>query len=167
MEIHLSGDQSIEAGPSRTGVGHSQPVPAAEMLPIMEGARARGVADAFDLMGQGAILLDAAGGVLHVTAAAQALLGEQVCVQSGHLVARTADANHAIQQLLEAILDRGCKRESVELAAQDGFRALRISGLAFAPGSRSAYQLLAAVLMISDSAPDPAGFAPGGPESLG
>lgn len=123
------------------------------MLPIVAGARARGVADAFEMVGQGALLLDATGTVLHAGAAALALMGQDLSVQSGHLAAQTATANQAIQDLLSALLDEGARAESVVLSRSDGLPALQIRGFAFAPEARGAYQLLAAVLLIDEIAP--------------
>jgi hypothetical protein len=48
------------------------PVCAQTLAPLLEGARARGVADAFEMAGQAAILLGGAGDVLHMGRGAQA-----------------------------------------------------------------------------------------------
>ena len=62
--------------------------PGDSLAPLLEGARARGVADAFELCGQPAILMGGAGDVLHVGAAAQALLGEGLRLRAGRLAPR-------------------------------------------------------------------------------
>ena len=61
--------------------------PAARLAPVLEGARARGVLDAFDMTGQAAILLGRAGEVLQVGASARALLGAGLRLEGGRLVA--------------------------------------------------------------------------------
>ncbi len=166
MEIRLTDQQSAEQSQPGTADG-SLWVDDDILVPIMEGARARGVADAFEMTGQGAILLNAAGGVLHVTAAARARLGPDLSVSSGHLVARTALANHAIQDLLAGLLDRGTGTESLVLNGINGLPGLRIKGLTFPAGSRSDYQLLAAVLLIGDSDLGEVGFVTGATDSAG
>jgi len=120
------------------------------LLPVMEGARARGIADAYDLIGQGAILLDETGGVLHAGRRALQLMGEELSVQSGHLVAQTATANHAIQQLVAAILDDGESGESIVVSRSDGLPALQLRAFSFEKGTRSPYQMLAVVLLVDE-----------------
>jgi hypothetical protein len=137
---HAAGPAEVDRVPDREAI-----------LPVVEGARARGVADAFEMVGQGAILLDATGAVLHAGTAAQRLMGVDLSVQSGHLVAQTATANRAIQVLVSALLDAGARAESVVLTRSDGLPSLTIRGFAFQPEARSAYQLLAAVLLIDES----------------
>ncbi len=85
------------------------------ILPLLEGARARGVADAFEMIGQGAILLDATGAVLHAGTAATRLFGEGLSIRSGQLVGRTAAANQAIQDLIATVIHaRGAGEATVE-----------------------------------------------------
>jgi hypothetical protein len=150
MAIHSSiaeGQDAQTHGQEHRGRGSDRDA----ILPLVEGARARGVADAFEMVGQGAILLDATGTVLHAGTVALELMGLDLSVQSGHLVAQTGSANHAIQDLLTAILDEGARAESIVISRSDGLPALQIRGFAFNPEARSAYQLLAAVLLIDES----------------
>ena len=77
---------------SRAGLtGASEPAamadPATRLAPVLEGARARGVADAFAMAGQAAILLGGAGEVLHACADAGSLLGAGLRLKDGRLVA--------------------------------------------------------------------------------
>jgi hypothetical protein len=69
--------------------------------PIIAGARARGVADAFELLGEAAILLDFSGAVLHVGASAHPLMGCALCVVSDHLAPAGPRSAPALQSLLE------------------------------------------------------------------
>jgi hypothetical protein len=70
--------------------------------PIIAGARARGVADAFELLGEAAILLDFSGAVLHVGASARPLMGCAVTIVSDHVAAAGGRSAGALQSLLEA-----------------------------------------------------------------
>ncbi len=69
--------------------------------PIIAGARARGVADAFELLGEAAILLDFSGAVLHVGASARPLMGCALSVVSDHLAPAGPRSAPALQTLLE------------------------------------------------------------------
>ena len=129
----------------------AQPLTPQSLRPLIEGARARGVADAFEMVGQGAILLDATGTVLHAGAAALQLMGQDLSVQSGHLVAQTATANQAIQDLVAALLDTGARTETIVISRSDGLSSLKIRGYAFASENHSPYQLLSAVLLIDEA----------------
>jgi hypothetical protein len=150
MAIQAGLGERQERQPAEQGSRHS--IPEDQTLrPVMEGARARGVADAFELVGQAAILVDPTGTVLHAGLAALRLMGQDLSVQSGHLVAQTATANQAIQDLMAALLDQGAREESVVISRSDGLPALQIRGFAFAPGVQNPYQLLAAVLLIDES----------------
>ena len=149
MAVHAGFRESKSQQPSKAAEGASLP-DGHVIMPIVEGARARGVADAFEMVGQGAILLDARGGVLHAGQAAHLLMGQDLSVRSGHLVAQTATANQAIQDLVAALLDEGAQAESIVISRSDGLPALRIRGFAFAPENRSAYQMLAVVLLVDE-----------------
>jgi hypothetical protein len=75
----------------------------AEVLaPIVAGARARGVADAFEMARIAAVLVDGTGAILHVGKLAEPLLGRELNVVSRHLVADSAKANRALERLIAA-----------------------------------------------------------------
>jgi hypothetical protein len=115
---------------------------------MIAGARARGVADAFEMIGEAAILLDYSSAVLHVSALAKPMLGCAVNIAGGHVVALSRKAADPLERLLECGLsdDTGpliCEADL--LCAEEGMRQrLR---LVKAPGG-DAYQLLAAVLLL-------------------
>jgi hypothetical protein len=149
MAIQAGLGERQERQPGEQGGRQSLPDDQA-LRPVMEGARARGVADAFELVGQGAILIDPTGAVLHAGLAALRLMADDLSVQSGHLVAQTATANQAIQDLMVALLDQGAREESIVISRSDGLPSLQIRGFAFAPGVQNPYQLLAAVLLVDE-----------------
>lgn len=92
--------------------------------PIIAGARARGVADAFELLGEAAILLDFSGAVLHVGASARPLIGCAVSIVSDHLAPANARSAAALQGLLEAGLAEGAaaRLEADLPCAESGMR---------------------------------------------
>jgi hypothetical protein len=92
--------------------------------PIIAGARARGVADAFELLGEAAILLDFSGAVLHVGASARPLIGCAVSIVSDHLAPASARSRSALQGLLEAGLAEGAaaRLEADLPCAESGMR---------------------------------------------
>lgn len=117
------------------------------LAPIIAGARARGIADAFEMIGEGAILLDFSGSVLHVGPLAKPMLGCALSVTGGHIVAISRKAAGPLQALIEAGLADGAPRVLEEdlLCAEEGMRQ-RVR-MVRAP-SDDAYQLLAAVLVL-------------------
>jgi hypothetical protein len=118
------------------------------LRPLLEGARARGVADACQLLGYPCVLLDASGGVLHASDAARALLAGDLRLTGGHLVAADAQANHRIEQLVEAALSGAVSEVAIAAgAAASGDLFIRALPL---PGAQDdEAQLLKAVLLLS------------------
>jgi hypothetical protein len=120
--------------------------PVDAMAPVIAGARARGIADAFEMLGEGAILLDFSGSVLHVGMAAKPMLGCGLAIAGGHVVATSRKGAKALQRLLEAGLAEDAPRilEADILCTEEGMRQ-RVR-MVRAPAD--AYQLLAAVLVL-------------------
>ena len=120
-------------------------LPAEIVRPVLEGARARGMADAFELMGKHAIFFDGSGNVLHVARSAEALFDGHLRLAGRQLVATGPDGNRVLQSILGAALDG--RAVEAELPAESGQGALRLVGL---PGPRAAQacQLLRAVLLL-------------------
>ena len=123
------------------------PAPAVDHLaPVIAGARARGIADAFEMLGEGAVLLDFSGSVLHVGEAAKPMLGCGLTIAGGHVVAASRKAAGSLQRLLEGGLADNAPRvlEIDLLCTEEGMRQ-RVR-MVRAPAD--AYQLLASVLVI-------------------
>ncbi len=115
---------------------------------MLAGARARGIADAFEMMGEAVILLDFSGQVLHVSERAQPLLGCALTIAGGHVVASDRKTAAPLQRLLEAALaTEGPVRLEEDLrCAEDGMRQrVRIYRPLVAG---EACQMLAAVLVL-------------------
>ena len=122
--------------------------PGDTLAPLLEGARARGVADAFELCGQPAILLGGAGDVLHVGAGAQALLGEGLTLRAGRLAPRAPGAGRFGARLEAALAGVGQgNHEPLTLAAAGG-GAMRVRILPFEGGQGNLAQLLKAVVLL-------------------
>ena len=137
------------AGPAQ---GHGAPRgsggPVEGLAPLLEGARARGVADALELTGQAAILLGGAGDVLHTGASAQALLGEGLSLRGGRLVPRD-QGDGCFGALMESALvgvSHG-NQEGLTLRAGGG-GSMRVRILPFEGGLANPAQLLKAVVLL-------------------
>lgn len=130
-------------------VESSEPITATHdtLAPVIAGARARGIADAFEMIGEGAILLDFSGSVLHVGGLAKPMLGCALTVTGGHVVAASRKAAEPLQRLIEAGLADDAPRVLEEdlLCAEEGMRQ-RIRMVRAPAGD--AYQLLASVIVL-------------------
>ena len=117
------------------------------LAPVIAGARARGIADAFEMIGEGAILLDFSGAVLHVGPLARPMLGCALAVTNDHVVALSRKAAEPLQHLLQAGLADDAPRVLEEdlLCAEEGMRQRVRMVRASTP---DAYQLLASVLIL-------------------
>lgn len=134
-------------GSERRGADVPRSAPEVDtMAPVIAGARARGIADAFEMLGEGAILLDFSGSVLHVGAAAKPMLGCGLTIAGGHVVATSRKAAESLQRLLEAGLADDAPRvlEMDLLCAEEGMR----QRVRMVRAPTDAYQLLASVLVI-------------------
>ena len=127
------------------GVGD---LPLETLRPLLEGARARGMADAFDLIGVPAVLIDAAGSVLHVGAGAAARMGGSISVASRHLVGVDASSNRALQDLVAAALAGESKM--VKLKAIGDFEALCVRAVPMPSTKDNPYQLMKAIIVLDD-----------------
>lgn len=140
--------------PGREGTGEksiagAQAAKPGEVLaPIIAGARARGIADAFKMLGEAAILLDFSGYVLHVGEGAEPLLGCALSITSSHLTPVSRKGVHQLQSLLEAGLspDGPARLEEDLLCSEEGMRQ-RVR-LYHVDNSGDARQLLCAVLVL-------------------
>lgn len=115
--------------------------------PVIAGARARGIADAFEMLGEGAILLDFSGAVLHVGSLARPMLGSALAITGDHVVALTRTASEPLQNLIQASLASDAPRilEEDLICTQVGMRQ-RVRILRAPTGGD--YQLLSSVLVL-------------------
>lgn len=121
------------------------------LAPVIAGARARGLADAFELMGTAAILLSEFGSVLHVGASANTFLGDAVSVASSHLVAETAKANRDLEYLIAAI--SGMRDLHPVVIPRQDAPAIEIRAIRLADAANDPMQLLKAILVLREVPP--------------
>jgi hypothetical protein len=116
--------------------------------PLLQGARARGFADAFELLGQAVALVGPTGEVLHMTTAARRCIGAGLALKEEHLVAATPAGNRRLSAVLsEALGDMpGCGGEA-ELA--DG---LSVRAVGLGAGFGGPFQMLRAAVFIERTA---------------
>jgi hypothetical protein len=94
LEVVSRAPAPVQARPVR------ETLPPEILAPLLAGARARGIADAYEMMGAGAVLLGHSGRVLHASERASRLLQDVASVVSEHLVGATTDANGQIESLI-------------------------------------------------------------------
>lgn len=113
----------------------------AALAPLLAGAHARGLYDAFELLGQGAILLDRQGRALAATTAARQAFGATLALEDGRLVSPDPTDDARL---------RGVIHDSLAGLASDveiGRKAARMT-LRLTPIPRDPNQLLAAIALI-------------------
>jgi hypothetical protein len=126
----------------------AETTPAYPLAPLLAGARARGVADAFEFLGLATVLLDERGEVLHLSAGAVEAMKDELFRDSGRLRARDRLGDVRLRIAISSALRDG---ESVELVlpTSEGHNelALRIAPIGNDLGDE-ACQLLRAVIVI-------------------
>lgn len=147
MPIEASYSQDRVTGEPR---GTAQSPPSMDALrPLLAGARARGMADALDLAGIAAVLIDKQGMVLHAGAAARRFFGADLALSHDHLVGGDGDSTRSIQELISEALGEGADPAEVLLERRDGstlaLNARRVPGAA-----SDLYQMLKALIIIEE-----------------
>lgn len=125
--------------------------------PLLAGARARGVADACDILGIAAVLLNGRGKVLHIGASARDRIGLSLGVIDGRLRATDPAEDPALQDLLAAVagsLPQDSERRLVLGRGPSG--ALSLRALRVAAMDEGADQLLRIIVVIDATGPSPA-----------
>src|ERR1700720_3449078 len=89
----------------------------ASLAPLLAGARARGMADAFELLGVAAAFLDEDGLALHINDHARRVLGPQLWVDDGRLRAADVDLDEALAAAIEsALINRAPGEASTDIS---------------------------------------------------
>ena len=160
MSISVEQNEAADraTGPESRGVGVAD-LPTDILRPLLEGARARGMADAFELLGIPAVLIGAAGEVLHVGAGAEARMGDSATVASRHLVGVDATSNRALQELVAAAL--AGKERLVKLKSKGARKTVSARSLPLPASWNNSHQLARAIILF-DKAPKPIDEAVGG-----
>jgi hypothetical protein len=122
------------------------------LAPLLAGARARGMADAFELLGVAAAFIDEGGFMLHISDRARRLLGPQLWVDDGRLRAADVDLDEALGAAIESALINGAATHTatdISFASElRGVVAVKV--LPIAAEARDPFQLLRAVVIIEE-----------------
>jgi hypothetical protein len=121
------------------------------LAPVLAGARARGMADALELLGVAAILVDECGFALHVNARARDLMGPQLRIDAGRLRASERELDAAIGAALESAVAGAVPAQGARIGLAEGARgaaALRI--LPVVAETDESFQLLRAIVVLED-----------------
>lgn len=118
------------------------------LAPVIAGARARGVADAFDWLGIAAVLFDEQGDLLHANDGAKRRLGTTLRLELGRLVAAEPEADRALQAAIREAIGGGRTRLAIPAHDTGGAIALRIESMD--GSSDDPFQLLKAVAVFEN-----------------
>ena len=123
--------------------------------PVLAGARARGMADAFELLGVAATFIDECGFALHINDHARRLLGPQLWIDDGRLRAADPEMDEALNAAIEsALVADASDRSATSIAfASDSRGALMVRVLPIIAESEDRFQLLKAVVIIEKLKP--------------
>jgi hypothetical protein len=125
------------------------------LRPVLEGARARGVADALEMLGQAFLFLDGSGTILHASSRANDMIGGEIAIVRGHLVGSNPAAGQHIGDLIgAALVGPGGDCAPVALRAGEG-RIIRLRARAFPAAPPATFQLVRAIVFL-DPASDAA-----------
>lgn len=154
MSFQASTSRAKVSVSAQTVTGEAPPRPDA-LQPLLAGAHARGMADALEIAGVAAVMIDAHGMALHAGLAARNLFGADLRLEYDHLVAGSAESTCAIQTLIANALGSGEAPAPVLVprAGQTPFKlhARRVPGAA-----GNLCQLLKILIIIEEVAPRPA-----------
>ena len=118
------------------------------LKPLLAGARARGLCDAFDLLGVGAVLFDRAGMALQANACAKALMGPDFAISHRHLVGRDASQTRAFQEMIGQAVSGLATTAAIEIPRTNGEGAYRLEAKAMPECGSDSAQLLKAIVLI-------------------
>lgn len=151
MKRNVAGD--VAELPARAVQTHMlrEQVPSEILAPMLAGARARGIADAYEMMGLGTVLLSDSGRVLHASTRARAMMEGMLDIVSDHMVARTPEVNSAIGRMIAAVL-AGEENQRDGIVLESGAkRRVCVRATPVPGGETSAFQLLKAVVVLSEA----------------
>ena len=108
------------------------------------------MADAFDLLGVAAALIDECGFALHINDHARRLLGPQLWMDDGRLRAADPTMDQALASAMECALSADpSDREPTNISfASDSRGAVRVKIIPVVPEHHDRFQLLRAIVLI-------------------
>ena len=122
----------------------------AVLKPILAGARARGVADGLELIGVGAVLIDATGRVLHAGGRALRMMAGWLRVVEDHLVPERPGDDRVIADLVGSAIAGRPTPAGVRLGGLGGEPLLQLRAL-MVPGDGDPSQRLHAVIVLDEA----------------
>jgi len=124
----------------------------APLRPLLAGARARGMADAFELLGVAAVFIDESGFALHINDSARRRLGPQLWIDDGRLRAADLDLDEALSAAIDAALINGARAHAAaDLSfASESRGAVSLKVLPVVAEAHDPFQLLKAVVIIEE-----------------
>jgi hypothetical protein len=122
------------------------------LRPLLAGARARGMADAFELLGVAAVFIDESGFALHINDSARRRLGPQLWIDDGRLRAADLDLDEALSAAIEsALINRAPAHAAADLSfASESRGAVSLKVLPVVAEAHDPFQLLKAVVIIEE-----------------
>ena len=136
-------------------LGEAAAMSAQDMAPLLAGARAGGMAQAYEILEIPAIFLDDEGAVLYVGPAALRLIGAHIAVHRRRLVAGSPEANERLQGLIESALAPNAAPGLALLPRGEGLSPLAVHAVPVPGAVDNPFQLLKTVLVLDDSAGAP------------
>jgi PAS domain-containing protein len=124
------------------------------IAPLLAGARARGLADAFEMLGIAAILLAADGDVLFANPQAEALFGAHLKLSGERLIAGDEADQRELRRMMEAAVS-GQNRSGELIVQRAGLSALKLRATPVASPDRDPFQLLRAVIILDQMSARP------------
>ena len=119
------------------------------LQPLLAGAHARGVADALELLGIPAALIDDSGTVLHLAASAARTFGGDIGLMGGHIVGSVPHMSAKVARLIESALHRdGARADPLAFLCADGSSAT-MDILCIPPAWYGQGQLMAAIVTFT------------------
>jgi hypothetical protein len=131
---------------------HSKEGAVAPLRPLLAGARARGMADAFELLGVAAVFIDESGFALHINDSARRRLGPQLWIDDGRLRAADLDLDEALGAAIDGALINGAPAHATtDLSfASESRGAVSLKVLPVVAEAHDPFQLLKAVVIIEE-----------------
>jgi hypothetical protein len=123
---------------------------AASLAPVLAGARARGMADALEMLGVPAVLIDECGFALHINDRAKSLLGPQLWIDDGRLRAAESDLDEALSAALDSAVTAVTPARAVTniCFASESRGAVAVKVMPIAVEPHDPFQLVRAIVII-------------------